>query len=79
MASIGLLKLKMILRPRTWCNHLPTNTFFEQDEEQLVEDGLDTEGTFATITTIEEFGPEHDSWKFYQDPTQEEFYIKVNV
>lgn len=53
--------------------------FFEQDEEQLVEDGLDTEGIYATVKTIEEFGPEHDSWKHYQDPKQEQFYIKVNV
>jgi hypothetical protein len=54
--------------------------FREQDESQLEEEDHDLEGmTFATIISVEPFGPEHKSWEFYQDPSQAEFYIKVNL
>lgn len=54
--------------------------FREQDEAQLEEDDwYDLDGmVFADIKSVEEFGPGHESWKFYQDPSQAEFYIKVN-
>lgn len=52
--------------------------FFDQDSEQLVDDGLDEEGIFASIIRVEKFGPEHESWEYYLDPKQAEFYIKVN-
>ena len=54
--------------------------FREQDEEQLEEDGYDLdEMVYSTIETVQEFNTEHDSWKYYQDPGQAEFYIKVNL
>lgn len=54
--------------------------FREQDESQLEEEGHDMDGMmFATVQTVEEFNPEHDSWKYYKDPSQTEFYIKVNL
>lgn len=60
--------------------HAAEDYFFEQDEDQLIEDGYDEEeGPFADIKSIQPFGPEHEYWKFYQDPTQDEFYIKVNL
>ena len=53
--------------------------FREQDEEQLEEEGYDLDGmTYSNIMTTELFNAEHDSWKYYQDPSQAEFYIKVN-
>ena len=53
--------------------------FFDQDWDQLEEDyGPDFEGPHGSVVSVEEFGPDHESWKFYQDPTQAEFYIKVN-
>jgi hypothetical protein len=54
--------------------------FCEQDRDQLEEDGwYDLDGMiFADIKSVEEFGPGHTSWEFYQDPSQAEFYIKVN-
>jgi hypothetical protein len=51
--------------------------FYEQDDEDCQEDGI-FDGPYGSIIRIEEFGPEHDSWKFYQDPSQSEFYWKVN-
>ncbi len=52
--------------------------FYEQDSDHLEEDGID-EGPYYSLIRVEEFGPEHESWKYYQDPSQEEFYTKVNV
>jgi hypothetical protein len=54
--------------------------FYEQDQSQIEEEhGEDFEGPYGNIIRIEEFGPEHDTWKFYQDPSQAEFYIEVNI
>jgi hypothetical protein len=54
--------------------------FREQDEDQLVEEGLDLDGmSYSTIETVEVFNEQHDSWKYYQDLGQAEFYIKVNL
>jgi hypothetical protein len=53
--------------------------FREQDESQLEEEGFDLDGMmYSSIMTTEPFDPAHDSWKYYQDPSQAEFYIKVN-
>lgn len=54
--------------------------FREQDEAQLEEEGFDLDGMmYSNIETVEPFDAEHDSWKYYQDPGQAEFYIKVNL
>jgi hypothetical protein len=54
--------------------------FREQDESQLEEEEYDLDGMiYSNIQTVEEFNPEHDSWKYYKDPSQAEFYIKVNL
>ena len=51
--------------------------FYEQDQEQLEEDEI--EGSpFGCIITEEPFDEDHDSWVFYKDPSQAEFYIEVN-
>lgn len=52
--------------------------FYEQDSDHLEEDGI-YEGPYYSLIRVEEFGPAHDCWKYYQDPSQEEFYTKVNV
>jgi hypothetical protein len=53
--------------------------FREQDESQLEEEEHDLDGMmYSSIQTIEPFDAAHDSWKYYQDPSQAEFYIKVN-
>jgi hypothetical protein len=53
--------------------------FREQDESQLEEEGYDLDGMmYSSIMTTEPFDAAHDSWKYYQDPGQTEFYIKVN-
>ena len=55
--------------------------FYEQDVDHLQEEyGEDFEDIsfFGHPVRTEEFTPEHDSWKFYIDPSQAEFYIKVN-
>jgi len=53
--------------------------FCEQDRDQLEEEDHDLEGmTFATTISVEPFDASHDSWKYYQDPSQAEFYIRVN-
>lgn len=50
--------------------------FYEQDYDQLEEDGLLDEETF-TIVSAEPFGEDHEAWKYYCDPGQAEFYIEV--
>jgi hypothetical protein len=53
--------------------------FREQDESQLEEEEHDLDGMmYSSIMTTEPFDPAHDSWKYYQDPSQAEFYIRVN-
>lgn len=53
--------------------------FREQDESQLEEEGYGLDGiVFGNIETTEPFDEAHDSWKYYKDPSQTEFYIKVN-
>lgn len=51
--------------------------FYEQDAQQLEEEGID-EGSYSHIKTIEEFDETHYYWKLYQDPSRSELYIKVN-
>ena len=53
--------------------------FYEQDGEQLEEEDVDCEGFYGSICSCEEFGPGHKTWEFYLDPSQDEFYTKVNV
>jgi hypothetical protein len=53
--------------------------FREQDESQLEDDEFDLDGMmYSNIVTVEPFDADHDSWKYYQDESQAEFYIKVN-
>lgn len=53
--------------------------FREQDESQLEEEEHDLDGMmYSSITTTEPFDEAHDSWKYYKDPSQAEFYIRVN-
>lgn len=53
--------------------------FYEQDREQLEEEDLlfDTVDYFSIIS-VEPFDENHETWKFYKDPGQHEFYIEVN-
>ena len=54
--------------------------FYEQDCEQLEQEGHDFEGmSFAVVVSVELFDDTHRSWKFYQDPSQREFYTEVNL
>jgi hypothetical protein len=54
--------------------------FCEQDESQLDDEGHDLDGmVYSNIITVEPFDADHDSWKYYQDKSQSEFYIKVNI
>lgn len=54
--------------------------FREQDESQLEEEEHDLDGMiYSNIQTVEPFDVEHDSCKYYKDPSQAEFYIKVNL
>ena len=50
--------------------------FYEQDSEQLEEDGID-EGPFADIKSVEPFDESHEQWQYYQDPEQRCHYIEV--
>lgn len=54
--------------------------FYEQDYDQLLEEyGEDADDMFyGSILSTEVFSPEHESWKYYIDPTQVDFYQKVN-
>ncbi len=51
--------------------------FYEQDSDQLEEEGIE-EGPYFSVRTIEPFDETHETWKFYKDPSQSEFYIEVN-
>jgi len=53
--------------------------FREQDESQLEEEH-DLDGMmYSNIMITEPFDAAHDFWKYYQDPSQAEFYIRVNL
>jgi hypothetical protein len=53
--------------------------FREQDESQLEDDLFNLDGmVYSNIMTVEPFDAAHDSWKYYQDDSQAEFYIRVN-
>ena len=43
---------------------------YNDDEE---EGNFDDECAYM-VQSVEEFGPEHEAWKWYQDPGQAEFY-----
>jgi len=53
--------------------------FYEQDYDQAVEEGQKAEAGTYSIMSCEPFGPDHESWEFYCDPGQSEFYTRVNV
>lgn len=50
--------------------------FWELYSEELEEDGIEDECTYV-VKKVEQFDESHESWKYYQDPSQREFYIEV--
>ena len=58
--------------------HAINDYFYEQDGDQLLEDGVDADECLYTICSIEQFDETHESWAWYNDPDQSEFYIRVN-
>lgn len=53
--------------------------FYEQDSSQLEEDDLlYDDSDYYTLISVEPFDENHESWKFYKDPGQREFYLEVN-
>jgi len=45
----------------------------EYDSEEE-DGGLYDDESAVSVNSVEEFGPSHDEWGFYQDPTQSQFY-----
>lgn len=41
--------------------------------DEYAEDGPDDESAF-TVNSVEPFGPGHEQWGFFLDPTQDQFY-----
>lgn len=37
----------------------------------------DYEAPYATVNSVEEFNESHESWQFYTDPSQEQFYPTI--
>ena len=54
--------------------------YFEQDNEQYVEEHGDEEEPvhWANIHWAVPFDESHDCWKYYIDPTQKQFFPKIN-
>lgn len=64
--------------------------FMEEDMRELFYDAYaegyneDTEENIyddesaVMVESVEPFGPEHDEWQYYMDPTQAEFYPVVS-
>lgn len=52
--------------------------FYEQDGSQLEEEGIE-DGPYGNVLTVEPFDSTHESWQYYQDPSQSEFYIEVSA
>lgn len=46
--------------------------FSDEIEEEYGEDGLDEQAYI--VISVEEFGPEHKHWKWFNDETQSQFY-----
>lgn len=53
--------------------------FYEQDSDQYLDEHAEEPDNYGNIMTCEVFDQAHESWKYYCDPTQSEFYIRVNL
>lgn len=74
-----VIKAETITEAETLVEAPAEDYFLEEDRDQLEEEGFDLDTiTYANIRSIEEFNEQHEYWKFYLDPSQEEFYYKVN-
>ena len=52
---------------------------FSAEYEELIEEegeGADEECAYV-VTSVEEFGPEHESWKYYKHETQSQFFPEI--
>jgi hypothetical protein len=53
--------------------------YYDEDSDQYYQDYEGEEAEcWASIMRVEEFGPEHDCWEYYQDPNQTHFYPVIN-
>jgi hypothetical protein len=50
--------------------------FYELYQEELEEDNIEDECLYS-VQMIEEFHESHELWKYYQDPSQREFFTRV--
>lgn len=68
-----------------WATSVPHAEYLAEDhmeedmrelysDEYTDEDGLYDDESAVSVITCEEFGPEHENWKFFQDPSQSSFY-----
>lgn len=53
--------------------------FIEQDLDDLVSDGLESEGPYGAVISITEFDESHEDWKFFKDPKQSSHYIQIKA
>lgn len=60
-----------------YLEHPADEYFWEQDSDHLEEDDIE-EGPYYSLERLEEFGPAHEQWVYYNKPSQAEFYTKVN-
>lgn len=56
--------------------------YHEEDREQYAEengdDAADEQSHWADVQTVEKFTEAHDSWKYFIDPVQSQFFPKIN-
>lgn len=50
----------------------------DYDEDEGLYGEYDDESAYQVVS-VEPFGPAHDCWEYFQDPTQAEFYPQIGT
>jgi len=50
------------------------DTYYEEDSDQWYDENSESPCNWAEVRTIEEFGPEHDTWEYFMDEKQREHF-----
>lgn len=50
------------------------DVYYDEDSDQWYDENEDDPCEWAAILTVEEFGPEHDTWQYFMDKTQREHF-----
>jgi len=59
--------------------HVMNEYFYEQDCDELIEDGIDPdENSLFMVCSVDVLDETNEHWGWFHTPSQSEFYIRVN-